>query len=119
MAQKKTVKVELSSMDELKAVWAEGEKKWQSIRKVLNDLDTIQSDWNQNISMLSRQLGEVEGIKSKGIKKSDDIDLQLKGLGIEPSSEVESMRTIFKMYANTISTIQDRVKSGLASMKKL
>ena len=113
------VKVDLSSMDDLKAIWAEGEKKWQSVRKVLNELDTIQSDWNKSIAMLSTQLAEVEAIKSRGIKKSDEIDTQLKGLGLEASSDVNNMRTIFKMYANTTTTIQDRVKSGLASMKKL
>ena len=113
------MKVDLSSMDDLKAIWAEGEKKWQSVRKVLNELDTIQSDWNRSIAMLSTQLSEVEAIKSKGIKKSDDIDAQLKSLGLEASSDVNNMRTIFKMYANTTTTIQDRVKSGLASLKKL
>ncbi len=119
MAQKKLTKVDLSSIDEIKAIWAEGEKAWQLASKTTIKIEDLQSELNRSIASLDKQLSEINSIKVRGVKKTEDVESQLKALGVDPNQEIGSWKTTFKQYDSTASILKDRVKNGLSSLNKL
>lgn len=105
-------KVELAKIDELQAIFKQGQSSIEKSNALSYDLGDAVTMWNKTFSALKKEMNLVEKNVADGYKLIDVLNKQAKDLGINEIPEVKKIEGYFGGLNKTLMALRGAVNDN-------